>query len=426
MKKSTSRSRRYLITKNSILLLVMLVVIFMAVWAWFIADNSTANASGLKIAVAEPGDMQIALPYKGSYPKDTDPASVRFSDSIDFTQSSFFSTDMFGDVTSDGINFIIPTFEVDKDNNRDGRIVVPEGEWSEAVSSKAARSDEGTDNDDKFDYVAIDFYLRSPEKKINVLSSSYLAAKSDIDSPAKPLKITSGNVDTDLYRSCGNLYGQGKFSADALVGAMRVSLVGQSVVGQTESGSGETLARTDTYLSGSSPSLGFLWLPRPDICLNTGNDINTPTSDWTLITGITPNNANYVNKTYRHSCYIPKDFNIKREVIKHTYYDDYIADSISNSTDKASYIASPATNPTAFHVSKGNGTATAGYYPVLGKDCSVAPAGNPTMVTFTDENSVSTDYYVYKMTLNIWIEGEDAEARRAMGSGKFKLQMYFG
>ena len=147
MNKNTGRDRRYLITKNSILMLVMLVIIFMAVWAWFVADNSTADAGGLHMKAQKSNDVQIALPYKGSYPLDNDPVDFRFKESIDFEQSQFFVDDLFSDVTSDGINFIIPTFEVDKNNTRDGRVVIPDGEWTPAVSSKDVKTDASTDNE---------------------------------------------------------------------------------------------------------------------------------------------------------------------------------------------------------------------------------------------------------------------------------------
>ena len=411
MNKNTGRDRRYLITKNSILMLVMLVIIFMAVWAWFVADNSTADAGGLHMKAQKSNDVQIALPYKGSYPLDNDPVDFRFKESIDFEQSQFFVDDLFSDVTSDGINFIIPTFEVDKNNTRDGRVVIPDGEWTPAVSSKDVKTDASTDNDDKFDYVAMDFYIRSPGNSIKVDGTSFLASLSEIN--GYPLQ---GNSSSEVQRSCGNLYGLGKFSADSIVGAMRMSLVAQKVVGQTTSGSGESETRTDTFATGSSPALKFLWLPRPDICLYTGTNTNDSTDYWRVDTDLTPNDTAYVNKTFRHSFYMYNDANVGRGVSKHTYYDNAIADSISNAQSKASYKESPAETPSVFHVSKGSGT----YCTTLGQDCSMDFTSGD-QVHFSDG-----DYYVIKFTLNIWIEGEDAEARRAMGSGKFALNLDFG
>ena len=76
-----------------------------------------------------------------------------------------------------------------------------------------------------------------------------------------------------------------------------------------------------------------------------------------------------------------------------------------------------------------------GHYPTLGQ--SVKITGEPSQanlltskaIQFTPEegdNRETTGYYVYKYTLNLWIEGEDAEARRSMNNGIFSLELDFG
>ena len=78
-----------------------------------------------------------------------------------------------------------------------------------------------------------------------------------------------------------------------------------------------------------------------------------------------------------------------------------------------------------------------GHYPTLGQ--SVRITGEPAQahlntssgIQFTpgtgeNDNRETIGYYVYKYTLNIWIEGEDAEARRSMNNGVFSLELDFG
>lgn len=425
MKKSTSRSRRYLITKNSILLLVMLVVIFLAVWAWF-GGGDVATATGIKMSSNNPEEIEIAVPekvVKNGHVIDAFPQNNNSWDyNIQFEKTGYLS-DLVKDVTSDGKEFIIPGFNASTDYQT-GRTVNTEDFWTAAQTSKEVLSDDKPNNDDHYQVVSLDFYLRSHNKTINLSPNSYLASGSElgvymnestgrfVTGSTKPL---SG---TNLYRKSD----YGNFSADAIVGAMRVSLIGAPV----DSISSDTADDASTYYMESAYNGGtwetnaqkkIIWLPRPDLLLNTTSNDN----DWTLTSAITKNHTDS-SKTYFHSYYAPKSEtrSIHKGVEKKIYYDSNVK----------SYSGNDATDPGNFVVSgknfNGSGYPKLDQSPVLSNDgTEVSKTISFTQGTGEKASRPTSGYYVYKYTLNLWIEGEDAEARRSMSNGLFSLFLEF-
>jgi hypothetical protein len=159
--------------------------------------------------------------------------------------------------------------------------------------------------------------------------------------------------------------------------------------------------------------------------LNTGSGTDRYSS-WRLITAIQPTNEDYMLKTYRHTFYKRANSDTEKGVEKTVYYDQYIYNNLSNNDSlKSEYKndAGAVTKP-YFHVSKVTNnnvsSSTAGKYPTLGRDCAVTSNNGQSKMSFGSDS-----YYVYKMTVNIWIEGADAEARRSMGNGEFKLFLEF-
>ena len=415
LKRAARPPRRLMITKNLILMVVAVVIVFLAVYAWY-ANTSTVTASGTTVSAAEPGSVQVAIPFKGSYPTDADTSDPSYSDesdgfkqTINFPDTGFIKGDMFKDVTSDGKTFIIPTFEANNDNSL-GRTVVTEGEWTPALSSKEVLSDDIEENDEDFNYISLDFYVRSTSPTIKVKSSSYL--KTTSENSNTPLAGSEGSVERydDKYGTSSN-----RISGDAIAGAVRVSLIGASVTGQNRSAS----PRTDTLATvggqntwNATASTRFMWLPRPDLLLNTNNDKTA----WSLSQNVAANSGNNANISYRHSFYGPANDNVQKGVQRGLWYDKDVADSLTG-TNKTNMMEG-ASAPTYFHVSKN--TPSGQSFPILGQDAVIASDG-ATTVAFG-----SKSYYVYKLNLNIWIEGEDKEARRAMTSGQFFLHLDFG
>lgn len=422
-KKAARPPRRLMITKNLILMLVVVVIVFLAVFAWYY-ENTTVTATGTTISAQNPEKIQIALPYRGSFPMDSDSENGDFKntdgfkESVNFSLSEYFVTpSMFKDVTSDGKTFILPTFD-STSSEKDGRTVIPAGEWTKAQSSKEVLSDDIQGNEEDYNYVSLDFYLRSPNPEIKVKASSYVKTYAEAHSLSlygTEASVTRSAEDPGYDKDYGT--SSTRISDDAVAGALRMSLVGATVTGRTVV---SATKNADTYATVNGKSTWddtatsrFVWLPRPDLLLNTA----ASKSAWTLSTGVTATNDK-APTTYRHSFYTPSDINVPKNVVKHTWYDSDLANDLTGTWQTA--MTADAEQNTVFHVSKG--TSATENVPQLGADASIANETNSSnKVTFGQE-----EYYVYKMTLNIWIEGEDKEARRALVNGIFNINLEFG
>jgi hypothetical protein len=352
MKKKQSLDRRLMISKNSILMLVVLVSVFLAIWAWF-SSNQSATATGLSVSTKTPNTLDIALVEKvdgeeKSY-KDTE-----FTSSINLDQQMSVVRTMITDVTSDGVNFIIPT------TNQTNGVRQVEG-TTENNWTRAAKNSE---------YLSIPIYVRSQTPEIYVSGSSKLEAT---------LKDANGDVE--------NKSDAGDFSRNGIAGAVRVSIVDMT----------KSIEEDTTYNPTDTDAVKLLWIPRPDIYLDTSGN------EWEL-------------KTLSANDIINKKTNI------HSYY------QINNSEDKSSGVSSGTgvaklevdptdTNKPINVVASTYGSGSS--IPTLGSNQEIATTSD---VKWTSDD---TTYYIYKFAVNIWIEGEDSEARRALNNGKFKLYLDF-
>ena len=408
MKKIAIGDKRFVITKNLIMMLVMLVVIFVAIFAWY-SNNDTVTASGTQISAKSADNVELALPVKSGNSYVFPTSNSSWSTEIDFKESEFFK-DFVKDITSNGEQFVIPNFKTGSIES--GREVIADDVWEPGLSSKEALTNSSVLDDDQYNYISFDFYIRAKQKKISVTGESFLAAGSEKgikdDGTIGDEKPLVGN---EIYRK--STYGGNKpeqsFSSDAIVGAMRVSLVGAPV------SSVDTTSSPVTETISGNQNLDFLWLPRPDVHLNTTSTQN----EWTLTTGVHPTNNPNNDSTYMHSFFFGKtvnNTNVKKGLEARKYWDPI------NYT-KGTSAPSDVTDSTVFRVSKTlNDTdlGVIGHYPTLGQSAEIANDATE-LIQFD-----GTGYYVYKYTLNIWIEGEDAEARRSMNKGVFNLELDFG
>lgn len=427
MMKKTPGGRRLIPIKNLILMLVSLVVILATVFAWY-TNNDKVTAEQSSISAKSADNIEFALPIReadsGKYYFPI--SNESWSTQLSFNQSEFF-TDLVKDVTSGGKQFAVPNFEAAK-GLKEGRKVITDDVWVDGISSKEALTNTQPNDDDQYNYISLDFYVRSKQNDIKVLGSSFLAAGSEVADPPKSLK------GVDIYRHSS--YGAAEndtnaFSADAIVGAMRVSLVGEQVT--------SVQSKSNGYFSDSenneTASLRFLWLPRPDIYLQTDNN----SDNWRLFTGIKPSGNSeqgdlsgdaidaLANETYVHSFYegkyIPEnDINgVHKGLIEKKYCDSNVKTVSGIDTTKV---------PGYFFVSK----TASGNIPTLGQSAPLFSQAETEQSTTSDitfrkagnDNRSIDNYYVYKFTLNLWIEGEDAEARRCMNTGIFNLELDFG
>lgn len=151
----------------------------------------------------------------------------------------------------------------------------------------------------------------------------------------------------------------GKFSRDSVVGAVRFSVV--------------------DYDSQSTPSKKLLWLPAPNILLKQDGDKYT----------LSDNEKNGVSYS-------------------HVYYD----------TEKLKHEVSSTTDDDAFVVNRDGFDVGGKFTYELGEDQPIARLEKP-----SGTGQENNQFYSAMVTCNMWIEGEDEEARLALINGKFKVNL---
>lgn len=399
MKKKTSRKRHLFLTKNLILMLVLLALIVMAISAWF-TKHAIADASGIKVK-AFSSEIDIAESIK-TYNSDgtinTDGPGV-FKDSITLSARSLTK-----DCTGDGETLIVPNFNVTNDyedvRKYSGKDVNTNASGDLAVSNiQSEREHEANPDRDapEYQYLQYEFYVRSKNPELLLKPECQLLGKTEKDG-------------RDLF-STQNLGAKkseyGNFNTDAIVGAMRIALIGEGCtsVNQNWQTAEETntIVSTNTVRGDSVKQL--LWVPRPDIKLNIPEYPKGDISNWSI-------SAVTTGDTFSNTYYAYKDAQDHNKGI------ELITESNPNND---------ATGKT--HVSNLRDSQNR---PILGKQINVTDFSysRPTIELYSDYQKTLDDsnkdyYYVTKYTLRIWIEGSDSEARRAMDGGEFYLQLLF-
>ena len=424
-KKTGVKNKRLLFAKNSIMMFVMLVVIFLAIFAWYNNQN-TVTATGITVSASDPEQVKIAVTQNGeddglfgSWIENTTTHELEWNAGVWSNTATFkvkypFSTD----VTSDGANFLVPGFSSTENNSdakddarTNGKIVNTNAIPTQAINNLTitqAQINEGKTPD----YYSIPFYLCSKSPDLCVEPSAYLAMAAEKDGAA----LTGANsVRKSAY---------GNFTSDALVAAMRVSIVGAPV----SSISNNTAVMPNNVEYQSS----FVWLPRPDLFLTI--PAGASEDDWTLRTGITKTTNNLqrigntlsAGTTFRHNYYTYRyvDPEAQNPIINGV---TYVADpSIDNTYTTSSLVeGQTVTTEHASNAYKSDTSRTTKvhdnpnvFVPTLGESKEITANMNATP-------DGSGNYY-YKFYLNLWIEGTDTEARRAMDAGEFSLFIEFG
>lgn len=169
-------------------------------------------------------------------------------------------------------------------------------------------------------------------------------------------------VDADNKSSMGD------FSRDCIVGATRLSVVGYNA-------------------SDNTPDRKLLWIPRPDLKFYV--DDNEHTNH--VIEGLTDTSAtNY----------------------EHKYWNVTIGENgVQIRPDEATTMTSGVTASKQVN----------GEF-VLGEKTLITKLETPHSFVIDDEGKIE-NYYCNRVTVNIWIEGEDDEARLALVNGNFKVNL---
>ena len=421
MAKNASPKKRLFIAKNLIMMLVLAVTITLAVFSWF-TQHSSATANGINIRTKAVG-IEIAKCIKG-YNSDGDvirDGPGEFVSRLTLEDIPPLSKDCTGDgdwyretgendSTVDIKTLIVPEFNVSNQSEnvkQKGKEVNLNVQAAKALSNLDAedyhRKNENKDIPE-YQYIAVEFYVRSHSQELTLSSDSKLMARTEADGSSLQYPTYSLVVDEGppvVTKPVDKTSAYGGFNVDGLVGAMRVSLIAQPADEVTQTWSEDANPKTHMYsVTSANSTLGapvkqMLWLPRPDVYLNIGSTLN----DWTLDTGVTSD---------RHN----------GDSYKHTYYKRNSGDTGVTYVD----------NDTSAVVSTISGSNV-----VLGQNINISrnlvhPVQNSeksTLVVNSSNKTVSDNYYVTKYTMFIWIEGTDAEARRAMDGGQFDLELNF-
>lgn len=210
------------------------------------------------------------------------------------------------------------------------------------------------------EYISFDMLFKC-ERACNVYIDNGSYIKAGCETTAG-----DGSLTTDV--AADNKSDKGNFSKDAVVGAMRVAFVNYNFM---DINNIFLDINDDDHLKSEAE---FIWLPRKDVYLD---DSTSP--NWTLHTA-----QNYSGgETAFYQAY-------GDETIEHKYYD----------VDEANEVTYAKT------VNNCNSN-------------TVVPVNIPHTYTPEGASESVTDYYLGKCRVNIWVEGMDAEARRAIAGGRF-------
>lgn len=358
MKDSATPKRKssILIVKNLIILLVIVIAAFVGSMSWF-AQKSTAAASGVNVNCLAPEGVEIAVVDINK--KVNDPKVLSYQETISLSDPELYLSDgstqflqnlSLTEITSDGITFYRPSLR-----QQDGIAYVVTGFDSQGNTvtwNKATPQSH---------YISFQLFFRAKNKQ-----SIFLDNTSAI-TPNAPI-LTGLNVT--------NKSSYGDYSLDCIVGAARFSVV----------------------TNDNDHNRKLLWIPRPDIRLNTVN--------------VMENDA-VVGHNFTMSTHLPVGYDA---TYNHKYY---AVDSTTNIPDvEPSYFYYKSSDDTTFDPTV-NVTASkkiSNKY-MLGKNIEIATlSGSP----------ASDGYYYNSVICNMWIEGEDDEAKLALVGGEFTMDLCFG
>lgn len=332
MKNSTAPNRKTgrMIAKNLIVLFTVALAGFCGIQAWF-TDKRSAEANGIEVECQAPDGIEIAVVGH----KDKAPADDKYTVGnikLNKANCQFLEKLQLTEITGDGTYFNKPALY-----QTGGKAQVDTTTaWSPADANQH--------------YLSFDLYIRS-KSQYNIA----IGKNSTIKPVAPQLKASDGTVIINKSK-------YGDFSRDAVVGAVRFSVV--------------------DYDSQPTPSKKLLWLPAPNILLKQDGD-----------------------------AYTLSDNKRDGDSYKHVYYNK----------QKLKKTVSDTTDDPAFVVNKDGFDVGGKFTYKLGTNQKIAQL-TKSPDTGTDTDPYYGDYGAM-VTCNMWIEGEDEEARLALVNGQFKVNL---
>ncbi len=368
----------YLI-KAIMLLLALIVMAIVASLAWFISGDAPAEASGLSVSAEAAVDFDIAIGFSTTQTDNkyvvspffkkfnlTDlPVLIEGSETPDDeTDDVYENYDVFYDfspldVTGDGVTLIRPKLK-----NKNAEIDTESQSFSYVNPNQ--------------DYISFDMLIRATKECTLYLDSGSKAyGKSETKNNNTGSLLTNAvKVDdensTAVVSGCDATDIEKPFSSDAIVGALRAAFINYPTY-STEK---------QEFASGTTPDA--LWIPRSDIRFF-HDEINRR---YSLYGNINSSNDPYAEYYLKG---VP-------DILMNTYTHHFYKYTTTGNTVTGSF----ETFDDAITIHE------------LNKDeipiCEVS-----------ERIDGDNEYFYGKVHVNIWLEGCDSEARRALRGGEFKI-----
>ena len=397
-------TRHSLMAKGLLVLLTLLILIFVFTYSWFVDVQKPITATGFSASVeTNSTDFHYAVGFANSQTgNDYRHTAFTNAENANLNLEALYDSDGNGpynllydynavDVTGDGVTLVRPSMEY--------------GNWS---VNKASRNYSVAEENKQ--YVSFDLIFKSTSQHTTIRLDSGSYAKGDCEDHSGDGNLkgaASGNDGStfnyndlvDKTNNNSNKYG--RFSRDAIVGAVRVAFLSYEDNDQP----GLEVLDNETFKT-YDPEPVLLWVPRPDIYLN-NNGSDGETHGWTLEDDVLPTDFfNLQSKAMNDSSYT---------TYRHQYYNIFEV----GSGETPAVVTYPYAVCSELNTSAGNNDNKV----TLGDSFDILP-----LTHLDDANNNGQydqgEYYYGKIRVRIWLEGTDTEARRALAGGKFSVSFH--
>lgn len=432
-------NRHSLMAKGIMVLLTLLILVFVFTYAWFLDGNAPSYASGLTLKTELAAEVNLAVGFSTPDTGNEYMISEFTSDNnskIDFERivvprtitlhasdpTVVVNNNITGTANSATYNLLANFAPVDLTG--DGvNLYRPEME-SKNTKIKYTATTVDEDVTANKQYITFDLYTRSNlrEYTVKLDTGSYVVAAAEVsayeDAKLLATQVSDGVIqptlpenNVDYGRLVGNSVTRkssyGDFSEDSVVGAVRMAFTQftkPANVGTMSSDEKWSSFFSDSEQLNSSKSR--LWIPRSDMFLQDTNNIN----DWVLHTA---NDNNWSSGTVNFRTVSSSDI---------TPFDEpYKTAILSNMGTSRASVTYEQLAQEHWYYSKTqliNGATAKNRY-VKYTNPIVDIATSNTVIIETDSTYFDGEYYYGKCRVNLWIEGCDAEARKAIDGGSF-------
>ena len=383
-------TRHSLLAKGIMVLLSLLIMVFVFTYSWFPEKPDPSVASGLSLSVVNPStDFEYAIGFSTSQTRN-EYKHTEFTNTVNQNlnleelyvegeahtpgnkKNLLYDYNPI-DVTGDGVTLVRPAMGY--------------GNWN--VNTATDNYSIAKENEQ---YISFDLIFRTEVPNTTIRLDPASCARGNCETYAGDGSLTGAasgndgsslnyNPKTDKDNPESNKYG--RFSRDAIVGAVRVAFLNYADDGTLDA---DKIVDEQQTVFESTPAL--LWIPRPDLFLNNGatdtssaelaND--SAVTGWTLDTNV--NGTKILNSRSQQ--------NASYSTRVHQYYN--IFETLDENTNPKGYKTYDAAVASVLNTSAPNNTDKV----VLGQQV------NLTSLCYYNE----TDHKYYgKIRIRIWLEG---------------------